>query len=149
MPSRKVNIDGDIGDNTDTASIGLDNKQFIQYFGNLSKDSTEGELASLLSLALFGNDKIDFNGVITEIRQLKLTNKQVYEKLESLKRGQENRESNYDLLQNQIKNLENELEKLRKELHDTIRNKPTTIYHVIFYIFLVVGSLSSIVQLFN
>lgn len=144
-------ITGEIGDDVDAASIGLQNKQFIQYFGPIDKNTPKEDLAALLSLALFGNDAIDFAGVINEIRLLKNTNKRLHEKLEILQNGQnvlhtgqEQRKIDSDTMKIHIVNLQDDMLNLKNQLTNSNKPKAYTYVQYILYIVLFIGSISSV-----
>lgn len=152
----KDSVDADVGDHTDNANIGLNNKQFVQYFGNVDSNTSKEDLASLLSLALFGNDKIDFVGVINEIRQLKITIRRIQDRLEPLQTGQRQRELDSEsmhehiaLLESDLKSLRVEFSNMKNELTAVLKARTLNLFHVVLYSIIILGSLSSVYILFR
>lgn len=121
-----MDIKGTVGDNSDTSSIGMNNRQFVQYFGSIEKVDPD-DLATLLSIALFGNDRLKFNGLISEVEDIK-------KQLRNVQESQEHRQEVETDIINRLQKLE--------------RNIPTLHYTITQKIFLTVVFISSVLIIY-
>lgn len=119
--NKGTNVDGNVSANRDF--IGRD---FIQNIRNTDTDIDPDDLATLLSLALFGNSKLKFNGLIAEVEEIK-------KQLNEVKQSQLRREE----IETTITNRLAKLEKSIPTLHYTLNQK-------IFLIIVLIASLTII-----
>lgn len=138
-------VSGEVGDGNTNTVIGSgitqrdDSRDINQYFGTNPNHTQNEDIAEIISLALFGNDKIDFKGVVSEVSALKQEIKNLIQQIETLQNASHQRDRSLSDLKSYITQLEKEIVFLKH------KNNKWLEYAI--YIFIAVGSISSILTL--
>lgn len=133
-------IHGDIGEGNRNTVIGTgvtqtdDSRDINQYFGTPIGTRTNEDLAEILNIALFGNDKLDFKGVISEVSALKNEIKNLITQVDTLQNLSKQREQSITDMKSYILNLE-------KDISDLKYSKRSDGF---LYLFVIISTISSI-----
>lgn len=151
MPTSKNNnagrdlISGDLKDNNRNTAIGSgivqrdDSRDINQFFGTNPVPTGKEDLAELLSMALFGNDRLDFKGVVSEVSALKTAISNLIQQIESLQHSSKIRDQSMAEMKNYILQLEKDILSLKRKTVKWI--------DIIIYCLIAVGTISSIISL--
>ena len=135
-------ISGKVGDNNRNTVVGSgvsqhdDSRDINQYFGFSGVKSNE-DLAEILNIALFGNEKLDFKGVVSEVSALKNEIRNLIQRVDELQQSSKHREQAINELKNYVFNLEKDISKFKgvRSINDYL------------FILIVISTFSSIITL--
>ena len=146
MPARNTgrdSITGKLNDGNRNTAVGSginqqdDSRDINQYFGSGAIKSNE-DLAEILNIALFGNEKLDFKGVVSEVSALKNEIKNLILQIETLQQSSKQRDLSIMEMKSYILNLEKDVNDLR------IKHKSIDFYVLLL---IIVSSVSSLITL--
>lgn len=138
-------ISGTVGEGNRNTVVGSgitqrdDSRDINQYFGTNPNLPQNEDLAELLSLALFGDGRLDFKGVVAEVSALKSDIKSLIAQIDTLQNTSKQRDQ-------LMADLKAYIVQLEKEIH-FLKNRSNKWVDYTVYIFIAVGSISSIVSL--
>lgn len=139
-------ISGEIGDHNRNTIVGSgitqrdDSRDINQFFGSTPTQTQNQELSELLSLALFGDGRLDFKGVVSEVSALKTEIKNLITQVDTLHATSKHRDQIMSDLKNYIVQLEKEILFLK--------NKNNKWLEYAIYILIALGSVSSLISLY-
>ena len=136
-------ITGKLNDGNRNTAVGSginqqdDSRDINQYFGSGAIKSNE-DLAEILNIALFGNEKLDFKGVVSEVSALKNEIRNLILQIETLQQSSKQRDLSIMEMKSYILNLEKDVNDLR------IKHKSIDFYVLLL---IIVSSVSSLITL--